>query len=479
MRWNLLLLLLVLLVLVVSSSVVSILEEPSVEITTIKNEVHPYEDAGFSLTINNQGDKTQKYTLLTQQAVKGWAVSTSPLSDRIITISPSKSYTTSVIVRALEEFTSGIYYLPLTIEGDQGDRYTLNLKIYLRPEDAKRYVPSLKVSVDMVDRFKPTDIVPIKLQIENKNRRDLSGMVVRIESEINEFNKEVEVDLKPLGKKTVDFSVVPSLHQQPKEYKLFFVFELDDEVIKIVEKKIEVLSLLPEFDVFIDSEDTIFLKKFMKVTVANNGNVRNTQKGILPLGWFARIFASGEEAEHGEINEVSGLVWELSLGPGEEKTFNAVVNYRILFYLIIITLALLIFYYSVKSPIVVIKKAVRTGGIEGGLSEIKVTLEIHNRTLNFLKHVEISDTVPAIANVEKSLDLGSLRPQEIRHLPNGTKITWALAELDANEHRLITYKVRAKLNILGTFSLPRVVVTYAKGKGKKGKSYSNTFRLRA
>ena len=106
-------------------------------------------------------------------------------------------------------------------------------------------------------------------------------------------------------------------------------------------------------------------------------------------------------------------------------------------------------------------------------------MEVHNITKNALRHVEIIDTVPPIAHVQKSLDLGSLRPQEIKNLPAGTKVTWSLAELDANEHRLITYKVRAKLNILGTFSLPRVVVTYAKGKGKKGKSYSNMFRLRA
>ena len=479
MRFNLLCLLVVLLVCVVSTSVISISEEPSVELTIIKNEVHPYEDAEYSLTITNQGETTQKYTILTQQATKGWSVSTSPLSDKIVTLSPDKTYTTTIIARALQEFTPGIYYLPLTIEGEKGDRHSLNLKLYLRPENSQRYAPTLKVSVDMMDRFKPTDNVPIKLIIENKNRRDLSAMVVRIESEINEFNTEVEVDLEPLGKKTVDFSVVPNLHQQPKEYKLFFVFEVDGEVIKIVEKKIEVLSLLPEFDVSIDSEKTVFLKRFMEVTIANNGNVRNTQKGVLPLGWLARIFASGEEAEQGTVNDVSGLVWELSLGPGEKKTLNAVVNYRILLYLIIIALAFSIFYYSVKSPIVVTKKAIRTGSQEGGLSEIKVTLEVHNITKNALRHVEIIDTVPSIAHVQKSLDLGSLRPQEIKHLPAGTKVTWSLAELDANEHRLITYKVRAKLNILGTFSLPRVVVTYAKGKGKKGKSYSNMFRLRA
>ena len=61
---------------------------------------------------------------------------------------------------------------------------------------------------------------------------------------------------------------------------------------------------------------------------------------------------------------------------------------------------------------------------------------------------------------------------------SGAKVIWALAELDSHEHRLITYKVKAKLNILGTFSLPRAVVEFHKKSGKKkSKAFSNVYRL--
>ena len=60
----------------------------------------------------------------------------------------------------------------------------------------------------------------------------------------------------------------------------------------------------------------------------------------------------------------------------------------------------------------------------------------------------------------------------------GTKVTWSLAELDSHEQRLISYKIKAKLNILGTFSLPRATVEFKRKKGSRlSKAYSNVFRL--
>ena len=79
--------------------------------------------------------------------------------------------------------------------------------------------------------------------------------------------------------------------------------------------------------------------------------------------------------------------------------------------------------------------------------------------------------------MERGLELGTLKPIEVKHTKKGTKVIWSLAELDAHEHRLITYKIKAKLNILGTFSLPRATAEYAvRGKHRR-KGYSNVFRI--
>ncbi len=84
--------------------------------------------------------------------------------------------------------------------------------------------------------------------------------------------------------------------------------------------------------------------------------------------------------------------------------------------------------------------------------------------------------MPGIANVEKEIEAGTLKPHEFRHTSRGTKVIWSLPELEPHEHRVINYKIKAKLNILGSFSLPRAVVEYSRGKRKR-KAYSNTFQL--
>ena len=168
----------------------------------------------------------------------------------------------------------------------------------------------------------------------------------------------------------------------------------------------------------------------------------------------------------------------MTLDGGESTTVTYLTNYRILFYLLLISVAFLLFYALVRSPVVVNKKAVTTSnGGSGGLSEIKVTLDVRNRSKKPLKEIIVTDYVPGIAGVQETLELGTLKPREIKHLKKNTVVTWFLAELDSSEHRIITYKIRAKLHIVGTFSLPRASVEFKKSKRTKGKAYSNPFQL--
>lgn len=454
-----------------------IVTNSTVSTEIIANQIKPSEKAQFEMTITNNDDKIQQYSFYSLQP--GWNVAPTPLSDRVFTIYPGGSYKTTITAQPLEEFSPGIYHIPISLETNLGERISTSFKIYLSPENPSGYTPLLKVDIDMDEKVKPTEPVSIKLFLENKNPLDLTKMVVKIQSDMPEFVKTAAVELSPLEKKNVEFTIVPNPHQQPKGYVLFFVFENMGEVIKVVEKRIEILSLLPEFILSL-KEESVFLKKVVQLTATNDGNVRNTQEIKAPISFIAGIFSSSEGSQVKVINDVRYLTWEKSLGPDESTVLNVVINYRILVYILIVLLILIAFYLSVQSPVVLRKKAVTTESAEdGSLSEIKVTLELKNKSRKALKHIDIYDTVPTIANVQKSLQLGSLRPQEVRHLRNGTQIKWSLAELDSHEHRIITYKLRAKLNILGTFSLPRSTVEYAKSRKKKGKAYSNVVRLRS
>ncbi|MBI2667115.1 hypothetical protein HYX13_05890 [Candidatus Woesearchaeota archaeon] len=211
--------------------------------------------------------------------------------------------------------------------------------------------------------------------------------------------------------------------------------------------------------------------------MSNPGNVLTTQEVKYPFSLLSALLTKSEASVRLEAGQ-RVAVWEVSLSPAETKTLSFVTNYRLLFYLVLLLVILGLFYLYVRTPLSVKKTAVASRSTEDGtLSEIKVTLELKNNSGKVLKDVFVTDTVTAIANVEKSLELGTLKPHEIKHASHGTKIIWHIAEVEGKEHRLITYKVKAKLNILGTFSLPRAIVEY-KVKGKRQrKSYSNIYRL--
>jgi hypothetical protein len=452
------------------------LADTKVTTTPVVNHIKTNELASFKVTVENTGDVEQNYKIYSLEI--GWMIDPSP-EDRVFVLNPGESRTTTVIIKPMEEFKPGAYAPTLYIDEYIDNKYKPNpqqLIVYLSPEGPVNYMPSLKVDVDVQDKINPKDSVPIKIFIENKNPLNLEGLTVRIQSDIPEFVKEATIDLPPLEKKTVEFSIIPSEFQQPKEYTLFFVIGRDGQDIKLVEKKIEILSLLPDFVTSLDTE-TVFFKSFSTLNVENTGNVKNTQEVKVPISSIQSLFVKSDAI----IKVKDGqryLTWETTLGSDEITSYLFYFNYRVLFYLVVVFILFGGFYFYVSSPVSVVKSAQTThSDEEGALSEIKIKLEISNKSNHILKHVNITDIVPGIANVEKSLELGTLKPKEVRHLRKGTKVVWSLAELEPKEHRIITYKIKAKLNIVGTFSLPRAILEYSKKKGKVGKAYSNVFNL--
>lgn len=454
----------------------SVLASSTVTVTPLKNQVTVLEEATFDVKITNDESFSQTYTLYGLEIA--WSVDP---ADRRFTLLPGQAKTTIVTVRPLGPFQPSTYSLNLYVDVAPSqdsiptDRYTRELLVIIYPEHPADYLPTLRVASDIPDGVDPSQPLPIILVIENRNPLDLKGLKIRIQSDIPEMVQEAVIDLPPLEKKQVEFSIQLNKFQQPKVYTIFFVFEHAGETVKVQEQKIEIKALTPPFSVAKD-EKTIFLKHFITLTVRNEGNVLNTQDAKVPISFLASLFSSGT----GDIVSSNGerfMVWKISLHANEAETINYVTNYRIPLYILLVGVLFLLFYLAVRSPITLQKTANIVKGDEGMLSELKITLNVRNLTARALKDVTIIDTVPGIANVEKSLELGTIKPQEIKPGKLGSTVIWNLAELDAHEHRIITYKIKAKLNILGTLSLSRAVVEYGKGQSKRRKAYSNIFSI--
>lgn len=451
---------------------VSALAESETSVKAIKNSITLEETASFQLSITNNAEVKQSYSIFS--FVQGWDIEPDPLSDKIIqNLQPGNTKTTVIKVKPKESFKPGIYNLDLNIESDLGEKYSESLSVYISPRKPMDYLPSIKVTIDINKKLNPQEPQSLKLFLENKNPLNLANLVIRLQGDIPEFYKEVSIDLPPLEKKTIEFTVIPNPFQSPGKYFLFFVFEKGGETVKVVSQEIEVIPLTPAFQADV-TEEKSFLKTVKNILVRNTGNVKNTQNVTFPLSFWENLFTQSD-AETVKKDGQRYLSWEITLSPDGTAALTAVQNYRYPLYFLILVIILVSVYLFIRSPISLTKTA-SSSAKDATLSDLRITLHLKNLTKKPLKNIEVVDLVPGIADIEKSLDLGTLSPQEIKHTKKGTLVKWRLAEIDAEEDRLITYKIKSRLKIVGAIKLPRAKALFG-SEGKRKTAYSNTFRI--
>ena len=446
----------------------------SINIQPITDHIIYGQRAYFNVTITNDRKIEQSYEIFSPTSGIGWSVLTRPLRNRMVTIGANQTMVVLIEAEPIEKFAPGVYIVNLDIQTNYGESYQQPLKLYMGPVISQDYFPSLRTTIDVQDKIDPRQTQAIRIFIENLNPLDLKGMNIKVISEIPELNMEQAVDVPPNGQKTVDFAFKLPDQQQPKMYTLFFQFERGNEIIKVVNKQVEVIPLILPFTEDINQKD-IFLRTDKIVTFTNPGNVRNIQTVKVRVGGLERIFTSSNpEARVVYDGEKRSLAWDVEIGPGEHAIMYVTTSYRTPLLALLLLLVVFIVYEMYKNPVGVSKTASNIIVEEGGVSALKITLVVRNMSSSLVKDVEILDEIPSIAAVEKDVEVGTLKPLQILHnRKGGIFVKWKLSMLEGKEERLISYKIKSRLNIIGTLRLPPARVTYILKNGRKAISYSN------
>ncbi|HLC20417.1 MAG TPA: hypothetical protein VJK72_05825, partial [Candidatus Nanoarchaeia archaeon] len=294
----------------------------AVEVTPLTDRISFGEKASFRVTISNEREESQTYEIVSPGTGILWDAKTQPLRDSTVQIGPRRSKDITVTVEPIEKFQPGVYIVKLEITSTTGERVEKLLKIFMGPNEPKEYLPSLRVTLDMNDRIDPREAQSVKLLIENLNPLHISPLVIEMSSEIPELNLQQTIDLPagPGKAQSVEFSFKMSDAQQPKEYYLFFQFKREDEVIKVIDKRIEVTPITDPFEQLV-SEEKRFLKRIQTISIRNTGNVKNTQIITVPVTITQRIFGVAEpEARVEERNDQKVYAWDFELAPTETTT---------------------------------------------------------------------------------------------------------------------------------------------------------------
>ena len=425
-----------------------------VKVAAIKDNVVVDEAAEFNLTIQNNLDTTEDFTIK-KAGYPFWDMYTKPLENQLSLRVPAQGSASIILfVNPLHITSVDTYTLDTSIVLDRtGEQHKVPITVGIISTGTliQGYVPTVLASVSVPEKVDPRKEFTISIVANNQNIINYTNLTLRVESSL--FTDEVYFPLGPKEDKTVQIQKKLDSSMPPQTIKLSIEILKDDRVIVFpIEKALDVTEYAAQENLPMEES---FLKKMAGIKVfSNNPDYKSTLK--IETTPFKNLFSStNPRSKTIKENGKYYLVWQVNLDQDKAMTVFVNENYRPLVVIILFTIVAIVLYFVFRSPIVVRKSIANVGMSEGGISEAKVVVRVKNRSSNQITNIEVMDNVPNIAHVEKEISIGSMQPHAIlQHPKKGVMMKWILESLEPGDERVLSYKMRSRLPILGEFNLP-------------------------
>lgn len=466
----------------------------NVTITPIKNHIDVGGVAKYSITINNLGNSSIKFN----------ANSFLPLWN--VFISPRNIMTNGVTVPAHEQYSfyvnliptsaineNSIYSLSLTLANNQGtpSKKLTFLVYYSLKTDEYTYSPLIYISSKIVPpNIDPRKKFRVSITLMNQNPLNYSNLSMIFLSK-NTFgnngsyhliNTEKTASLDPRESKTYDFIFqIENPKQLPENDSLSVFLQYDNQIIaKATDISFQIIGY-KDMKESSSQKNSSFPVYSWEYNYYNNGTLNDTRNVDFSVTWYNRIFTSSniKPTYSYNMNGKTFLAWNLNIGPNQSEELTITQNYWSLIIMIMVILGLIILYYVIRSPVVLTKKVGSLNTNNGGITDMKIMINIKNRTNKKIKKVSIIEFIPSIAGVDTNFEIGSLKPTKIlTNNKKGTILKWNFEELNPLDERIITYNFKPKLTLVGDFTLPPTLIKFS-SKGGTRSVNSNSLSVKA
>ena len=399
-------------------------------------------------------------------------------SQQVMRVPAGKKFKTNLSIRPLN-LNPGAYNLPVTFKRSgsaESERVVVYIEVLSPFSDESNYLPAVRgvASIDPV--VDPRKGVVLKLSLENQNRRILDKVDVKVRSRI--VNKDYTTSLGALEKKTLTFIAEIDAKTPPHKDALQISVVVPDQdkayqfdVMPVAYEVAPYGGIVPQVSI-----ESAFLKHTDRVLLVNEANRKLTHTYRVPA-WFAKrwFIVTNPEA----VVESGDLTWEVMLESGEMAELVLLYNYRPLFWVLLIVAVIIGAYLVFRSPLYVQKRAKIVATHEGGITELKVVIELINRSSKPARSIKVLDLVPHLASVVEEFKDTVLAPSKITpHENRGTLVRWDIDMMDAKEHRILMYRIKTKMGVLGGLSLP-VAAAHFVFEGHERETASNKPEVRA
>ncbi|MAE42965.1 hypothetical protein CMO93_04285 [Candidatus Woesearchaeota archaeon] len=431
-----------------------------VEVVPIDDRIAIDEFAKFQIEIKNNLGQADEYRIYNSN-FPTWDVRTDPIVNPItLELEPGEKGSLELIVDPLKIKDIGTYAVNLNVRTkvlNQLKSAPLKVTVLSIEGLIGGYVPTVVTSVSIPEKIDPREEVPIKIVLNNQNIIDYEELVIKLGS--NLIKDTVVTKLGPKEEKTLELIVNLDPLTFPQEDTLMVtVLREDKSIINPIARKIKIIEY-GDLKVVSESKNFLVTKSNYKF-VSNNPDYAGSFKIETTL--FGSIFSSeNPKAKVIKEDDKKYFVWDVEL---ENNKMDVVVTKNILplVFVIVLLIGLVFSYYIFRVPLIIRKESSSLVKSEGGVSEMSVILHIKNRAKSKIKDIEITETIPSIVSIERDISIGALQPTKVlRHEKRGTTIVkWSINHLDVSEERVLSYKIKTKLSILGDFSLPAATAVF-------------------
>ncbi len=402
-----------------------------------------------------------------------------PFSDfaRNVVIEPAQlklnsgeSGTFKIILKILDTAAQDkSYETPLSVtsltEEEISEEFTVKTFV-VSPEDVIMIFPEIPSEMTPGENYK------IKFRFKNRGNIPLENYEVLISSDLPQLQKSFITDFGPKeeileivdlttsetllpGDYVVNVKVYDSKSRTKGSYSSAFTINKNENILETKDK------------------EGGFFKKTRKIIKENEGNVRSEQEIVADVNLFSRIFSSASP----EPKVIDGdYVWKFELDPGEKFVAEYTTNYRPLIYgILLIILATLGMHYLLERSVIIRKRMYKIRRTPDGFSELKILIHLKNGNSQPIKNVRIMDVLPN--TMASSEEFGTLKPTTVQQGTRGRRFIWDIAELSPGEERIISYKIKSLVKLIGETKLPPAIVNYTTSKGKVKSEHSASMVL--
>lgn len=443
---------------------ISIAHASNLAITTINDQISPYDYASYAITVFNDREFADSY-FITSKDLR-WSISTEPLTDYTTGLSvPAMSQkSTILLIKPREVVPFGRHDIEILLTSKETNK-TLKETISVNVrQDLIKWPTDVSMSVDVPPFMDPRRVSVVKVILKNNNPLHVSNLTIRLKSSL--FEKEAEIELLSKQEKTVDFSITFNASMPPQKDKLSVTLLFNGSVVKQISKDYEVKPF-SGFRIE-SSESKKFLKRTKVITYTNDGTAVQRETIFIEASLSKKIFTStNPKLDFTKIDGIYYYTGEIELQPGQAAKVTITTNYRPLLYLGIIIVMLILIYFATRAPVIVRKEARDIEVVEGGISKIKLIIKVRNRSRNTIRNLRLIDRIPIIAHFIKE-GAETLKPEKVFSYAGGTAVRYNIKSIEPEEVIIITYEIKTKLGVVGNLRLKPAIVEY-----DERKSYSN------